>query len=193
MKARVLPGVAPGGTLFSPGGCGRFLLKVPFLGIKRGYGQDTGRSGSRRQIHPSLLSRPTVVSFRYNRPLRPSSPTVLFEYLLPSVSRLFALLRSTGSAAVNQPEKHGKRLISWRQLRGRRDVKKPGEDRRGWSHLKSSSACFFFFFFLRFNPMYSEDRDAAKQARTNSSKQELNTQPQPFDSKSEHQKQIHTS
>lgn len=91
-KGRGLPGVAPGETLLSPGGCNRFLFKTPFRGLKLGYSEDVGGcSGSRRRIHPPLLLAPTVVNFKQ---LRASSPTVKCESLLLSVSRRLSVVVS---------------------------------------------------------------------------------------------------
>lgn len=92
------------------------FLKTPLRGIKLGHSEDWRCSGSRRRIHPRLLSVPTAVNFRQNRSVRLHGPFNVNP--CSSLSRSLSFLRFTGSATVNQPEKHGKRLISWRQLKG---------------------------------------------------------------------------
>ncbi len=82
-----------------------------------------------------------------------------------AVFRSLSLLRSTGSAAVNQPEKDGKRLISWRQLRVEEEEEEEGKNQvrneKAGATSIAPSVCFVL------DPMYSEHSETSKQARTN--------------------------
>lgn len=108
-----LPGVAPGGTLLSLRGWNRFEgSKV--------QGEPKGRSGSRRQIHPSVLLAQAVVNYQKRGCSLWSDRIPALPLRLSLRFDRFSLLGSAGSEAVNQPEKHGKRLISPRLRRGGR-------------------------------------------------------------------------
>lgn len=107
----VLPGVDPGGTLLSLRGWNRLEgskeCRVSLKGAP-----DHGHRSIRRQWEPKSVVNYQKRSCSWRGHRIPALPL----RLSPRFNR-FSLLRSAGGEAVNQPEKHGKRLIS-RRLRG---------------------------------------------------------------------------